>query len=64
MVIAVMHKGDHLVSAARMDGTGLLAVDGVIGKAYTAAAFGRPAYEMAACPDAPLVFASTLTTVM
>jgi glc operon protein GlcG len=63
VAIAVVDKGGHLVSFARMDGTGFLAVEVVIGKAYTAAAFGRPSHEMAAALDARPAFASQLLTL-
>jgi len=63
MAVAVVDKGGHLVSFARMDGTGFLAVDVVIGKAYTAAAFGRPSHEMAAALDERPAFASQLLTL-
>ncbi len=60
MAIAVVDAGGHLVSFARMDGAGFLAVDVVIGKAYTAAAFGRSSAEMAAALEARPAFASQL----
>lgn len=61
MAIAVVDGGGALVAFARADGTPFPLTEVAIGKAYTAAAFGRPSAEVAAVFDGRVQFTTSIS---
>jgi uncharacterized protein GlcG (DUF336 family) len=60
---AVVDAGGHVVALERMDGVEWVAVDVAIGKAYTAAAFGKPSATLADRSAELPLFAHAITTL-
>ena len=60
MAVAVVDAGGHLVSLARMDGTPFMVTEIAVGKAVTAASFGRPTGDIAKIFEGRVQFTTSL----